>query len=86
MPQLGKWRYVDDSLGNAISLGQLTNFTRTGVHPYGWKYGITGVAAAALLREHERMHRGQARLRRVYMGAVENKHGFFPIRDPKSKW
>ncbi len=29
---------------------------------------------------------GQARMRGVYLGCMENRGGFFPIRDPASKW
>lgn len=49
--------------------------------------GMVGAAAAAMLREHtQRTKRTEVRLSGVYMGCVENKNGFWPIRDPASKW
>ena len=45
-----------------------------------------------MLREHETLGGTLARpdkARRdwqVYTGCLENQHGFYPLRDPKSKW
>ena len=43
-------------------------------------------SAPQVLAAHAEAHRGRARMRGVYLGSVENKAGFFPIRDKSSKW
>lgn len=39
-----------------------------------------------VLRRHAFLHQGKARMTKVYLGAIENKGGFWPIRDRASKW
>lgn len=81
--KLGTWRWVDDNTGTAHTLGQLFNASRR-------SYAVVGSAVAGVLSQHaaELAARAaaQPRMAGVYLGCVENKNGFWPIRDSNSKW
>ncbi|KAK9831480.1 hypothetical protein WJX81_000249 [Elliptochloris bilobata] len=46
---------------------------------------LSGAAAAAAASARTE-NVDSVRLEKVYTGCLENQHGFYPLRDPKSKW
>ena len=79
---------LDDAEGRPVSLAQLASEAQLRQAPAGMAGGVhlaqqAGPAAAAGL-----VHASAPRPRMagVYMGCLENQGGFFPIREPSSKW
>ena len=73
--------YIDDAEGRAVSvsdLGAAAAAKQGGGSAQEQQAAAAGAGAAAPL--------GRLRLSGVYLGCIENHNGFYPIRDPTSKW
>lgn len=77
--------FLDDAEGDPVSLADLAGDAAAAAHQRqaqlqqeAWQGG------RQLLGWGSNQH--APRMTGVYLGCLENKGGFFPIRDPKSKW
>lgn len=71
---------IDDADGRAITVAEVARSNRSDPTPAaGAAPGGQALPAAA-------GQWGRPRMTGVYLGCVENKGGYFPIRDPGSKW
>ena len=95
-------RYADDADGQPVSLAQMALDAaaaaaaakaeaaaarqRDGMDGDGKDKGGSAPRQRVGLEAPKAAHSGPARMAGLWLGCVENAGGFFPIRDPSSKW
>jgi hypothetical protein len=93
-------KFLDDEEGHPVSLAQMAREAAAAAQQArqqqqeGQKAGGSTAAAAGGAGSQAQAGPGLAlvgpgrppRMKGVWLGCMENKGGFFPIRDPASKW